>query len=171
MPPFAALTLYFLWRGLHEGRRWLFVACGAVLGMSAYTYQAARLLPVLVVVAFAAVAWRRGSISRRDWTNALIVAGVALLVFAPLGVYFASHPDAFSARIEEVLIVNDGEDLKGCACSLWGQVRAAGLSYVVGSDYAPFRTLPGRPSLNPLFSALFLLGTGLSAARSLASFN
>jgi 4-amino-4-deoxy-L-arabinose transferase-like glycosyltransferase len=165
VPPFAALALYFLWRGLHEGRRWLFVACGAVLGMSAYTYQAARLLPVLVIVAFAAVAWRRGSISRRDWTDALIVAGVALLVFAPLGVYFASHPDAFSARIEEVLIVDDGEDLKGCARSLWGQVRAAGLSYVVGSDYAPFRTLPGRPSLNPLFSALFLLGIGLSAAR------
>jgi 4-amino-4-deoxy-L-arabinose transferase-like glycosyltransferase len=165
VPLFAALTMYSLWRGLSEGRRWLFVACGSVLGASAYTYQAARLLPVLVVVGFAAFAWQRGAITRRDWTNLLIVAGVALLVFAPLGVYFVQHPAAFSRRIEEVLVADDGGDLASKAQSVWKQVKAAGLSFVVGSDYAPYRTLPGRPSLNSLFSALFLLGIGLSIAR------
>lgn len=165
VPLFAALTFYFLWRGLRERRRWPFLACGVVLGASAYTYQAARLLPVLIVVAFAAFAWHRGRMTQRDWTDLVIVAGVALLVFAPLGVYFANHPDAFSARVGEVLVVDDGEDLESGARSLWEQIRAAGLSYVVGSDYAPFRTLPGRPSLNPLFSGLFLLGIGLSVAR------
>ncbi len=165
VPLFAALTIYFLWRGLREGRRWLFVACGGVLGASGYTYQAARLLPVLVIIGFAAFAWRRGTITRRDWTHILLVAAVALLVFAPLGVYFARHPDAFSRRIEEVLVADDGGDLASKARSVWKQVKAAGLSFVVGSDYAPYRTLPGRPSLNPLFSALFLLGIGLSVVR------
>ena len=174
VPLFAALMVAALWQGLLGGRaggssflkkRWPFIACGLLLGASMYTYQAARLLPVVVVLAFAAVIWRRGRVTRREWTNFLIVALVALLVFAPLGAYFLRHPDTFSSRIEKVLVVDESLGLADNLKTLLDQVKQTALSFVVGVDEAPYRTLPGRPSLNPFFSVLLLLGIGFAVGR------
>jgi hypothetical protein len=44
-------------------------------------------------------------------------------------------------------------------------VKETVLSFVVGVDEAPYRTLPGRPSLNPFFSTLLLLGIGFGLGR------
>ena len=69
VPPFAASVVYFLWRGLHTESRWAFAACGLSLGLSIYTYQAARLLPLLVLLGFVYALWFRRACSRRNLVN------------------------------------------------------------------------------------------------------
>lgn len=174
VPLFAALVVAFLWQGLRRSKpdhgaslegRWPFVACGVLLGVSTYTYQAARLLPALVVVGFAVVAWDRGRFTRHDLMNLMIVASIALAVFAPLGLYFFRHPDSFSARVEQVLVIDETRGVAGNVRSLLGRVKDTALSFMVGVDDAPYRTLPGRASLNPVFSALLLVGIGFSVGR------
>ena len=171
VPLFAALVVASLWRGLRSGRSgdassfqacWPFLVCGALLGAGMYSYQAARLLPALVVIGLAAVAWRRGRPTRRDWVDFLIVTLVALLVFAPLAVYFLRHPESFSSRIDKVLVVDQSQGVVDNLSSVLNQVKRTILSFVVGVDEAPYRTLPGRPSLNPFFSVLMLLGVAFS---------
>lgn len=165
VPLFAALTFTFLWQGLHQDDRGSFVLCGISLGLSMYTYQAARLLPVLVVVAFTAVAWRRGAITRRDRTNFLIVALVALIVFAPLGIYFARHPWSFTLRVKHALVVPEEGDAIGKLQAILDQTAKALLSFNIVGDRTPYSTIPGRPSLNPFLSAMFFLGIGVSVVR------
>ena len=170
VPLFAALVVASLWLGLRRWHcrrgggwagRWPFVLCGALLGVSLYTYQAARLLPVVVVLGFGGAAWARGRLIWDDMVNLLIVGLVALMVFAPLGIYFLNHPERFSARVEEVLVLEEGQPVEEKMGTLWEQTRETLLSFLVGTDDAPYRTLPGRPSLNPVFSVLLLLGIGL----------
>ena len=153
VPLFAALTFYFLWRGLRTGSHRDFVTCGIALGFSLYTYQAARLLPILVVLGFAYTIWERHAISKEDWTHFLIVVGVSCLVFAPLGYYFVTHPGSFSERIDQVLTI----DLRYIFRAL------SFLSF--GGDTKPLVTIPGRPALNPFFSILLLLGIVVSVIR------
>jgi len=171
VPLFAALVVASLWRGLRSGRphdtsslqgRWPFLVCGALLGAGMYSYQAARLLPALVVLGFAAVAWKRGRVTRGDWTGFLIVAVVAILVFVPLGIYFLRHPESFSSRIDKVLVVDQSQGVANNLRAILDQAKRTILSFVVGVDEAPYRTLPGRPSLNPFFSVLMLLGVTFS---------
>lgn len=165
VPPFAALTFTFLWRGFHRDDRGSFVLCGVALGLSMYTYQAARLLPILVAFAFAAVAWRRGTITRRDWSDALIVALMALLVFAPLGIYFVRHPGSFTLRVKHAFVAQEEQDAPGKLEAILDQTTEALLSFNIDGDHTPYSTIPGRPSLNLFFSALFFLGIVVSVAR------
>ena len=66
VPLFAALTLGLLWQGLRSGRRGWFLACGVSLGVAMYTYQAARLLPVLVLLGFIYTRWAAGRREEQD---------------------------------------------------------------------------------------------------------
>jgi 4-amino-4-deoxy-L-arabinose transferase-like glycosyltransferase len=165
VPLVAALTFAFLWRGLLREDRKAFIFCGIALGLGMYTYQAARLLPLLVVVGFAAVAWRRGSISRRAGINLLIVAVVALIVFAPLGVHFMKRPRSFTMRIEQALVTREKQDTVGKLQAILHQTVEALLSFGFVGDRTPYSTISGRPSLNPFLFALFFLGIAVSVAR------
>jgi hypothetical protein len=165
VPLFAAATVLFLWRGLRDKRRVAFVLCGISLGLSLYTYQAARLLPVLVVAGFAASSWELGVVNRHHWQGLIIVAVVSLLVFAPLGIHFVTHPGSFSRRIEEAMVVQPdqatGSSLRAVASQAWEAVLA--FSFV--GDQTPYSTIPGRPSLNPFLSVLLATGIALSLLR------
>lgn len=165
VPLFAASIFYFLWRGLHGEGYWAFVMCGISLGLSMYTYEAARLLPMLVIVGFAGVIWERRTVTRRDWRAFLVVTAVALLAFTPLGYYFWTHPGSFSFRIKQAFVVEQGQDVSGGLRAILDQTLDALLAFNVAGDPTPFSTIPGRPSLNPFLSLLFCLGIVISLAR------
>jgi hypothetical protein len=165
VPLFAALTFAFLSRGLRDGDRGAFVLCGISLGLSLYTYEAARLLPVLVILGCAAAVWQRRSITRRDWANVLILCVVALMVFAPLGIYFVRHPDTLTHRMEQVIVTQEAQGAIGKLQAIVDRTIKALRSFAIEGDRTPYSTIPGRPSLNPFFSALFLLGIAVSIVR------
>ncbi|MBN2002404.1 MAG: glycosyltransferase family 39 protein [Anaerolineae bacterium] len=158
VPLFAAWTVYYLWRGMRTQSRWAFIACGIVLGLSLYTYQAARLLPVVVVAGFVSYFLQHHTLARRDVENLLIIVGVSLVIFAPLGCYFLGHPGTFSERILQASILNPSqgaaENQQAFAQQLWNAL----LLFGIRGDIEPYSTISGRPVLNLFFAGLFYIG-------------
>ena len=164
VPLFTALIVHYLWRGLRTGSRAALVGCGVCLGLSLYTYQAARLLPVLVVLAFVVARLDRPKFQGATLRGFATVVGVSLLVFAPLGLYVVQHPGEFNQRIEQTLVLTTDES-RGQAAALAGQVVKALLAFNFRGDERPLSNIPYRPALNAALSALFFLGLGLSLRR------
>ncbi len=102
-PLMQALTLAVLWRGLRSGRpRWL-IGGGVALGLTGYTYLAARLFPIPLGIALA-WGWVRQPPARRRRMSRhfVVVLAAALVAFAPLGIFFLKHPETFITRIDQV---------------------------------------------------------------------
>jgi len=154
-PLLQALVVATLWRGLRTGKgKWL-IAAGALLGLTAYTYLAARIFPIPLALSLAFLLVRtptadRGSLLRR---YALVLI-VALILLAPLGVFFLQNPETFLTRITQV-----------AAPSLYAAARGIGrcLRAIVwpggGDGYVRFNA-PGVPLMRPAAALLALVGAG-----------
>lgn len=158
IPLLASLIVASLWRGLRTGSRAAFATSGLLLGLTLYTYQAARLLPLLVLFAFVVSIIARRSLSRRTVEEMLLTFGLALLVFAPLGLYAWRNPDVFNDRVRQATLVDRSESIREQAQIMLDQSRTALRMYMVEGDNEPQFTIPGRPSLNPFLSLAFLAG-------------
>jgi hypothetical protein len=163
VPLFAAMTTYLSWRGIRTQSRWTFAACGLFLGLSMYTYQAARLLPLLVFLGVAYAAWRRKAFSKRDGMNLILLSAIALIVFAPLGYYAILHFDRFSERVEQVSVLSGSE--KGALSILGKEWVKTLLVFSFRGDEKPTINLPGRPALNPFLSFAFAAGIAIALLR------
>ena len=149
-PLLQALAVAALFRGLRGGRwRWLGLA-GLLIGLSAYTYLAARLFPILLAFALLPLLLdrdrRRVRLRQIAW-----VALVAFLTALPLLVYFYLHPDAFWVRIGQVA---PGAESLSLSQSL---LRSLGMFFLKGDPYLRFN-LPGRPIFDFVTGSLFLVG-------------
>lgn len=148
-PLLQTLTVAALLRGLRlEQRKWLLLS-GIFLGLTAYTYLAARLFPVLLLLASLPLLlgghWRRRSL------QLLLVGGVALIVLAPLLGFFMANPDAFWVRITQVA-PNEA------ALSLGDSIlRSLEMFFLVGDPYVRFN-LPERPLFGWFWGGLLLVG-------------
>ncbi|OQY24558.1 MAG: hypothetical protein B6I35_01145 [Anaerolineaceae bacterium 4572_32.2] len=88
--------------------------------------------------------------------GAAIVACVALLAVAPLAHFFLTHPYWLTSRAGQVV---RGDLLTGIA-------KTVGGLFLQGyGDLNQRQNLPGRPALDAIQTALFLLGLGTCAAR------
>jgi hypothetical protein len=117
LPPLLLALIWCFWRGWYftpssnsflKGKRirygWL-AAAGCLLGLTFYTYLAARLLPVLFVT-FAAVELIRDKPARpRNLLGCLIFAGTAVLTTLPLALYFQQHPQALTSRTGAISVL------------------------------------------------------------------
>jgi hypothetical protein len=113
---------YFFWLGWTR-RRWkYFIAAGATLGLSQYSYLSARMLP-LVFILFALI-WvvlsRRspsGTEQATKWPVEFkqlllgmgLTATVSVILFLPLGLFFWQNPTAFIGRASDVSLFNRAE--------------------------------------------------------------
>lgn len=166
VPLFAATTLCLLWRGLRTGSRWAFAACGFSLGLSMYTYQAARVIPLLVLLGFVYVICSRRSFSRSDLVNLVLVLTVALIVFAPLGYHFLTHPGSSTQRIGQAFaLVGASQELGSSVRTIFDQSVKILLMFSLRGDDEPLYNIPGRPVLNPFLSTVFFWGIGVSLLR------
>jgi 4-amino-4-deoxy-L-arabinose transferase-like glycosyltransferase len=158
VPLFATTTMYLLWRGLRTGSHWSFAACGFSLGLSLYTYQAARLFPALVLLALAYALWSRRPLSKRDALHLALVLGTAGITFAPLGYYYLAHPGISDLRIEQTLVVSPAQDLSHNMNALLAQLADVAQTFFYRGDNWPKVNVLGHPLLDPFLSAAFLLG-------------
>lgn len=123
------------------GVMWLFVigwrkgsvswlaASGALLGLNAYTYTAARFLPfALILVVLPDLLTRpdaKQPTRSKRWLGFGVLALASVIVFAPLGWYYLRHPAMFDERAASVMIWNVLEPVSGpslvkeIALSLW----------------------------------------------------
>jgi 4-amino-4-deoxy-L-arabinose transferase-like glycosyltransferase len=164
-----SLAVGALWRGLRGKHGAWFLVAGGLLGLSMYTYAAARFYVVLWVV-FLPVTWLLAR-SRSD--NPLRgryawLAGMALaagLVFLPMGLHLVSALHLIAGRAGEVSVFNptwnQGHPWLALFDSTWRNL--AGLVWQGTQDR--HWNIPGRPVLDVLTIPLFLLGIGLALRR------
>ena len=152
-------ALWFLFRGWRsERRRWSFVVAGLFLGLTQYTYTAARAFPVLVVaVVFFALILAPSLIIRR-WASLVSMFLVALVVFAPLGVYFYRHPIDFYGRAVQISVFTPEWAGGNPGMRLWQSVRETALMFTRWGDPNFRFNLAGRPVFGPVDGMLFYLG-------------
>ncbi len=168
-PFVGSLAIAVLWRGLRGHRRGWFLAGGALLGLSMYTYSAARFYVVLLVLFFG-LEWllarsRNEALLRRNFIRLVGLGLIALIVFAPMGLYFVNHPDLLSQRSDEVSFLNptwnQGRPWAALFDSTWRNL--AGLIWY-GTENTHWN-IPGRPLLDGLTIPLFLLGVMVALRR------
>ena len=160
-------VMWFLFRtwqtrsGSGGSRVWLFVAAGIFLGLTQYTYTAARIFPVLVLaIVLLALIFARMLVIRH-WRSLLLMFFAAAIVVSPLVVYFVQHPIDFYGRAEQISIFApqfSGGDPWG---RLWRSVvETARMATVWGDPNYRFN-LAGRPVFGPVDGVLFYGGLAL----------
>lgn len=156
-----------LWRAWRRSPRpgegkalgWWAVA-GVLAGLSIYTYLPARLLPAVLLPL---AVWTFLHDRRRLRQNGLgigVALATAILVSAPLAVYFARHPDAFFMRTAQVSVLDQG----GVAAVVKNVGPVLGMPFWTGDQNVRVN-LPGRPVLDWFTLLPFLLGILLLLRR------
>lgn len=125
---------------------WLVVA-GVLLGLTFYTYLAARLLPVLFVIFVIVELVRNKSTRKEKSVHFLVLFFAAALVATPLAFYFLQNPQALSSRTQAISIFATGAPLDTLVSNLTALLR---IHFLAGT------WLEEWPALN-LLSALGLL--------------
>lgn len=158
VPLFAALIFFALWRGFRTGKWIWFAVSGGFLGLSLYTYQAARILPALMAFAFLLHCLLRRRWTQTDTKSLLLTAALFMLVAMPLVLYARQHPGALSVRIRQAVVVDESQPLGQQLSTLGTHAAKALLTYSFEGDTDPQFTIAGRPSLNPFLSISLFIG-------------
>ena len=106
--PCMIAAYYFFWRGylssykvsnfIRAKSSKYFALSGLFLGLTLHTYTASRTLPfAFILMAIALSLYDRARL-KTIWLGLLTTAATAILIFAPLGYYFLTHPAAFLYR-------------------------------------------------------------------------
>ena len=156
-PTLAVGAFAFTWRALRRCSPWDALAAGALLGGTIYTYPAAYFVPLLMAFFFGLWALVGRGFLRAHWRELLVIAGVAMLVVVPLGIFAATHPEVFFHRSEQIVLRTMGER--------WREVRNLLAGFFVRGDINPRQNLPNRPMLDPLQGVLFFAGLGACLLR------
>ena len=164
-PLLQSLTVAALWRGLRfdEHRwpdpvriKWLILG-GLFLGLTAYTYLAARAFPLPLAAAMLTLIVADGRRRGKRLSQLAIVIGVAALVLTPLAHYWLTHPGSFMTRTRQVAADTWNEAWRGMLACLK-------MFFLEGDPYVRFN-LPGRPLFSPAVAALSILGLGVGIYR------
>ncbi len=165
VPLISTLSFYCLWRAFRTGQTLAFVASGCLLGLGPYAYPAGRLLPFIPLAFLVYRALSERGFLRRHGRGLIWLWGVALLVFAPLGYYFLTHPQVMTLRSSQVAVMAAGQGsptpLKALAVNALRMLTMFSLR----GDVDPRNNLPGRPVLDLFTSVFFVVGLVVSLRR------
>ncbi len=156
----ALLIFQFFWRAISTLRRRDFGLTGVFVALALYTYPGSRVLPIALIVltGYVMLVDRKNALA---YLQGLITTGVvALIIFAPLGIYYLQHPDQFASHSVEVSIFVPHGDVPADvgAALAYNVLRIAGMFFIAGDGGVLRNTLPGRPVFDPLLGTLFVAG-------------
>lgn len=178
-PLVAALLLIYLARGMRDNRRGDFIMAGLVLGFGMYTYQAVRMLPLVVLagVAFALIGrWRQW---QRYLFNLTLLVVVSLVIFVPLARFSVDYPNLFwmrtAGRILGDDVIQDIDDdgtvtereatfeermdaLQENLPILTDNLRNALLMFNWKGDVGWINGVPNQPAMDIFTGGLFIVG-------------
>lgn len=188
-PLVTALLIIFLGRALRDNRRGDFILAGLVLGFGLYTYQAVRMLPVVVLlgVALAVIFKARTWVERgRYITHLGVLVTIAVVAFVPMLYFSIQSPNYFWMRTAGRLLGDDviqTTDEQGRLIErnatfeerveafqrnlpvLLDNIRNALLMYNWKGDVLWFNAAPNRPAMDAFTAALFIVGLAAWLAR------
>lgn len=142
--------------GLRTRRPSWFVLAGLMLGLTLYTGPTGRVAPLVVAVWVLVLFLLDRPTVRAAWPGLTLLVAVAAVVYAPLGLFYLQHPEWFFSRLEYVT-----SGTRSGVLPLLSSVWRTALGLFVRGEMYPRHNLPGRPLLDPIQAALFLVGLGL----------
>jgi hypothetical protein len=166
-PLFVAPVLYFLLRGLRTRNRNDMIISGLFLGFGLHGYNAFRVMPIIVVIAFGLYLLHAQSKGNRKqaviWLAVLAV--VSFVVFLPLARYWMDNPEIFNYRIL-TRITSAEKALPGPAVQIflsnvWNGLRM--FNWDNGEVWV--HSVVYRPALDVVSGALLLIGVLLLGVR------
>lgn len=160
-PVGATLMLAALGRGVRTRRRGWCALAGLTLGLTLYAYPPTRAVPIIIVAWAALLLLLDRRALRAVWPGLALLVAVAAVTYAPLGLFYLRHPEWFFVRINAVT----GGIRSGWSLLFTGFWRTA-LGLIVRGETYPRHNLPGRPLLDPIQAALFLVGLGVVLWRA-----
>jgi 4-amino-4-deoxy-L-arabinose transferase-like glycosyltransferase len=172
-PFFLAWALYFLLKALDSILRtsdaqkfnWKFSAIigGLLYGLGFYTYISYRATPLLILVIFV-LYWfsilRTSDVQKLNFTRKKFLFSIfcfllsAIIVAAPLGLYFLDHPRDFFGRAGQISIFESPALFKDLGLNI---LKTAGMFNISG-DWNWRHNIAGRPLLFWPVGVLFLIG-------------
>jgi len=162
--PMLALALYFFCRSMlpPSGRprsTLHLVLSGCFFAMAFNSYTAARMVPFLVMALLAYLALVRRDLIFARWRGLLALAVVAAALSSPLVIYLLTHPGAKQLTYSGFDVSQPITDLLAGKPQLVIEttLQTLGMFAFVG-DPLPYYDMPGRPLMEPVGAALFLLG-------------
>jgi hypothetical protein len=163
-----ALFLAALLRFMRRGDRASALGAGIWLGLGQYGYNAFKIVPVMVPVAFGFLLFDRRWRGRRARlvADGLLIGATALLLFLPLLHYMVQHADLFWYRA----LTRAGSrerPLPGPALAIFaGNLKNMALAFHWRGDGAWINTVSGEPFLDPATGGLLFAGLVLAIARA-----
>ena len=175
-PAFVAPTLYYLLRGIRKSTRNDFILAGIALGIGLHTYSPIRALPIVVTLAVGLFLLHRQSKGVRRQT--VIYFGIlvlfSLILFIPLLRYITESPENLArfnyrtlTRIGTIEQPYPGSPVIIFFQNLWDALRM--INFTNSSAWGV--SIPGRPMLDAVSAALFLMGVALLSVRYLQKRN
>ncbi|MCS7002286.1 MAG: glycosyltransferase family 39 protein, partial [Dehalococcoidia bacterium] len=156
LPLALTVAMIVFWIGFRHRARWAWPVGGALFGIAQYTYFADRAAPLIVILFVVYLALTQRSTLRAIGRGLAVFVVTAVMVFAPLGVYYAQHPHIVTSRFEQVASIG-GEDARAPDSSIVNFVNALGMFSVRG-DYLWGRNIQNKPVFDTLGALLFYLG-------------
>ncbi len=176
LPLFLALTTYFIVRVVQaqttRERFWSAIFAGTFLAGGFYSYIAYRI--IILLFAFIAlilvIADRKQKFEwvKKYWISAIIAAISFIVVFAPLGFYFLTHPGSFVGRSSQVSIFNPNLNHGNLGATLIDVTRRSMQAFFTSGDLNWRHNISGQSFLSPLLSPFFaiaLIWTSLLTLR------
>ncbi len=163
LTPFVLLGLLFLWRGLRHARRRDFILSGLLLGLSAYTYSATRMLPLVLIGFLLYLALFNRALLRQHGLNLGLTIFIAALIVLPMAYHIATVPAA-ERRLGEVegpLDALQRGDIQPLINSTW--ITAS--MFIAHGDPEWLYNIPNRPVFDLLTGAIFFLAVIISLRR------
>lgn len=158
VPFFGTATLYCLWRAWELRSRRLFILTGLLMGLSLYTYPAAYVFPLLVLVLLVYCLWRHRRLLHEHLVNLLLVFAVCSAVVAPLGLFALTHLDDFMSRAAWVSAFNPEVAHGSPVIEFVKSSAKTAAMFSVRGDSSPVHNPARRPVLDPLTSIWFVVG-------------
>jgi 4-amino-4-deoxy-L-arabinose transferase-like glycosyltransferase len=140
-----------------------FTLAGILLGLTLYTYQPSRVVPLIYLLFAAYLYWRERGMLKANWKAFAIFFIVALIVAMPLIVFLLTHPGAETARAFQTEPIR--ALLQGDLSKMFETTIATLKMFTAEGDPQILYNLVGRPLFIGLGSLLFVIGLLVSAAR------
>jgi hypothetical protein len=134
---------------------------GFFLGLSFYTYTAARALPFIFTAYLAYLTLFHREQMRGRWSALLVSLMIAAVVVAPLAIWLATHPGA-EPRVADVRGPLD-RLMAGNLSPVWNNIKANLGMFTSRGDAGYLHNLPDRPVFPDLVNGLlFCFGVGIA---------
>ncbi len=163
LPACASVTLIFFWRGFQQGRWRDFVMAGLLLGVTAYTYTASRLFPLVFITFMLYLFLFHRPQLRRHALHFVLALAIGLGIALPMIVQIVTIPGA-DRRAGEVAGPLTALQQGDAGPAISSAAMTAGM-FIAQGDPETLYNIPGRPVFDILTGVVFYLGVLICLSR------